>query len=211
MNIIGITGHAGCGKDTIALYLHEKYHKVWIESFAAPLKRACAAAFGIPVENFQDSELKEINSVTWMGLSPRKIAQFVGTEMFRDQIHELSPVLKDNFWVERMHRLINGEILTAEGATYDQDDTIVIPDLRFQNEYRYISDNGGLIIHVTRDGSDGKVGIPGHSSEAGIIFDDTVYHITNNGSKEELYAQVEEVLTASKTVLFMEQTTLVSR
>lgn len=210
MNIIGITGKAGSGKDTIAEYLHQRYHNVWIESFAKPLKQACAAAFGIPIENFQDSELKELVDGNW-NVSPRKIAQFVGTEMFRDMIPALIPHVGTNFWVVRMAALITGRISTPEGATYDQEDTIVIPDLRFQNEYEYVSDNGGLIIHLTRDNIPTTVGILGHSSEAGIIFDDTVYHITNNGSKEDLYAQVEEVLTASKTVLFMEQTTLVQR
>lgn len=211
MNIIAITGKAGSGKDTIASYLHERYYKCWIESFAKPLKEACAAAFGIPIENFQDTELKEQTDEFWK-VSPRKIAQFVGTEMFRDQMKWLVPGMTDGeFWITRMHALLTGQIDTTDGATYDQEDTIIIPDMRFQNEYRYVSDNGGLIIHLTREGADGTVGIPGHSSESGIIFDDTVYHITNNGSKEDLYAQVEEVLTASRTVLFMEQTTLVQR
>lgn len=210
MNIIAITGKAGSGKDTIADYLHEKYHNVWVESFATPLKRVCSEAFGIPLENFNDSELKEQTDEFWK-VSPRKIAQFVGTEMFRDQVKWLVPGITDNFWIARMDALINGQLDTIEGATYDQDDTIVISDLRFQNEYQYVSAKSGLIIHLTRDDAPDTVGIPGHSSESGIIFDDIVYSVTNNGTKEELYAQVEEILTASGIILFQEQTTLVQR
>ena len=31
--LIGIHGHAGAGKDTVAEYAHEKYESTWIEAF----------------------------------------------------------------------------------------------------------------------------------------------------------------------------------
>ena len=87
LKLIGIHGHAGVGKDTVADYLG-RYQNVYKEAFADPLKRACAAAFGVPLEWFYDRELKE-QKLFW-GVTPRQTAQFVGTEMFRETIHKLT-------------------------------------------------------------------------------------------------------------------------
>lgn len=208
INLIAINGLAHSGKDTIAAYLTQKYLNTYTEHFADPLKEACARAFGIPLTDFQDPAIKELPNDFWQ-VSPREIAQFVGTEMFRDMAWKLIPGDMANFWVKRMAGLIQGH-LTPDGAgTYEDGDTIVIPDLRFQNEYDFIIANDGIVIHLTREGADGTVGIPGHASEAGISFTspDRTYRIDNNGTMEELYAEVEKILDHSGIDLFYNQTT----
>lgn len=208
MNLIAITGKAGSGKDTIAKYLCEKYAKVYTEPFAKPLKLACAAAFGIPIEDFMDTETKELDNDAW-GVSPRKIAQFVGTEMFRNTLSKLIPEIGTEFWVARMAYLLQGHILTEEGGQYDLSDTIVIPDLRFQNEYDMVCDWDGYVFHVIKEGI-GEVGIEGHVSEAGIVTNaDNTWLINNNGTLEELYEEVERALTVFNIPLFIN--TLVPR
>lgn len=208
MNLIAITGKAGSGKDTIAKYLCEKYAKVYTEPFAKPLKLACAAAFGIPIEDFMDTETKELDNDAW-GVSPRKIAQFVGTEMFRNTLSKLIPEIGNEFWVARMAYLLQGHILTEEGGQYDLSDTIVIPDLRFQNEYDMVCDWDGYVFHVIKEGI-GEVGIEGHVSEAGIVTNaDNTWLINNNGTLEELYEEVERALTVFNIPLFIN--TLVPR
>lgn len=208
MNLIAITGKARSGKDTIAKYLCEKYAKVYTEPFAKPLKLACAAAFGIPIEDFMDTETKELDNDAW-GVSPRKIAQFVGTEMFRDTLSKLIPEIGTEFWVARMAYLLQGHILTEEGGQYDLSDTIVIPDLRFQNEYDMVCDWDGYVFHVIKEGI-GEVGIEGHVSEAGIVTNaDNTWLINNNGTLEELYEEVERALTVFNIPLFIN--TLVPR
>lgn len=209
MNIIAIAGRSGSGKDLVATYLHKRYHNCWIEHFADPLKEACAAAFGIPLENFYNTSRKEKDDPFWE-ISPRKIAQFVGTEMFRDQIPIILPEVGSNFWVTHMSGKLAGHLPCNAGTFYNDDDTIIIPDLRFQNEYNYVTGNGGIIIRLTRHGSSDTVGIPGHTSEHEFDMPEA-YHIGNNGTKEELYAEIEDVLTKSGIVLFTEQTTLVQR
>ena len=47
VKLIGISGHAGSGKDSLAQHLHRIYTDTWILPFAGPLKDSCAQAFGI--------------------------------------------------------------------------------------------------------------------------------------------------------------------
>lgn len=159
--LIGIAGHAGAGKDTAAKAIkhfieHEPLgstvNKVEILSFAGPLKRACAHLFGFPEADF-DSPLFKNEKMAFWDMSPRETAQFVGTEMFRKW--------KPDFWISRMQREIDGRHHRA--STH-----LIIPDVRFQEEYNWIIARGGVIIYITRPGADGKVGIENHSSEAGF-------------------------------------------
>lgn len=199
LQLIGISGHAGVGKDTVAQYLAEKYENVYGEAFANPLKRACAAAFGLPLEHFHDREMKEQESI-W-GPSPRKIAQFVGTEMFRQKINDLygeSRVWKH--WIELMEMRLTGQSIPPEGeGFYSPGDTVIITDVRFQDEADWIQRNGGILLTIQRDGYEGKVGFQGHASEAGFNSYNPWTHWTvyNNSTLESLYEAVDRIFTQS--------------
>lgn len=204
IQLIGIHGHAGAGKDTIGRYLCEFYKNTYRKAFADPLKEACAAAFGIPVECFSDPELKAVNHYLW-GVSPRQIAQFVGTEMFRDLTPQLLKQDGENehhdwsFWVQRLYFNIFNGLIGEEEGVYEQGDTVVITDVRFADEVDMILKNGGIIIDVRRSGYEGNVGILNHRSEAGIEVSDPSKHyiIENNGTLPELFTQVELVLMSA--------------
>jgi len=190
LNLIGVHGHAGVGKDTAVEYLNEKYEAVYGESFAAPLKRAAAEAFGIPLSHFNARELKEAPNEYW-GVSPRKIVQFVGTELFRHHAHTLLGDGYDTFWIHRIIGRLTGNLPPPEGeGYYEVGDTICISDVRFQNEADWIYSNGGWILHIVRPTFEGAVGIPGHPSEAGITFPNSSNTwIIHNDSTLEVFHQ----------------------
>jgi len=190
--LIGICGAARSGKDTVGQYLHQKHDNTYKLAFAGPLKAAAAVMFGIPEMMFHDDDTKELPDSYW-NVSPRQIAQFFGTEMVRETINKLIPTVGQDFWVYRMAHCLNG---LGEQVEYDADDVVVISDVRFQNEYDWIVAQGGIIIHLTRHGADGIVGISGHPSEAGISFTapDNTYQLINNGTLEELYEEVDRVI-----------------
>lgn len=198
--LIGICGHARSGKDTVGQYLNQTRPDTYKLAFAGALKAASAAMFGIDLDKFYDDELKEHPDPVW-NVSPRKIAQFFGTEMVRDTLDRLIPGMGANFWVQRMAHTLNGQ---CETVPYEADDVVVITDVRFQNEYDWIIENGGIIIHLTRPGAEGTVGIPSHQSEAGISFTDldNTYGIVNNGTLEELYEEVARVITQANIYPF---------
>lgn len=200
LKLIGIHGHAGVGKDTVADYLG-RYECVYKECFADPLKRACAAAFGLPIEWFYEQDLKE--QETFWGVTPRKIAQFVGTEMFRNLVHELTgaDTAKDflpSHWIRLLASRLTGLSAPPQGqGFYEPGDTVIIPDVRFQDEANWIWENGGIVVHLIRDGCEGNVGIQGHASEAGIDFTripSKNYLIYNNSTLGDLYETVENMV-----------------
>lgn len=204
LQLIGICGHAGAGKDTVARYLHHSYHNCWMIAFADSLKDAAAHAFGIPLNHFYDSAHKEEVHEFW-GVSPRVIAQFLGTEMFREHIWKLLPDESQDFWVRRLVGKLTGELVSAEDecVKYDAEDTVVIPDVRFQNEYDFITSNGGIIIHLTRPGADGNIGISSHASEAGFTFNkpEVTWHLNNDKRLDDLYVEVDTIIQESELTL----------
>jgi hypothetical protein len=194
IRIIGIAGSAGAGKDTIADYIYSTYKNTWYEPFAQPLKEGAKAIFG-----FTDTQVygkaKETVDDFWR-VSPRQVLQFMGTEMFRETIEKLIPGIGNDFWVQRMFARLSGQLVPDDEGEYEDGDTIVIPDVRFQNEYDFIISNGGALIHVTRPGADGNVGIMSHASESGFKLHEGAnnFFIENNGTIEELHRKVANIV-----------------
>jgi len=199
--IIGICGLIGSGKDTIADYL-TNFHEFRRESFANSLKDAVAHVFGwdrtmLEGRTKSAREWREQVDPWWANrlgmphLTPRWILQYWGTEVCRVGFH-------DDMW-----------IASLENKLRTSNDDVVISDCRFPNEIKALRAQGGLIINVHRgirphwydiavkaNRGDthalnwlAKEGI--HASEtawAGTSFD---MSIDNNGSLEQLYAQVK--------------------
>ena len=198
--LIGICGHAGSGKDTVTNYICTNHENTWKLAFATPLKKAAATLFGFPLDAFNDPKWKEVPEDYW-GVSPRQIAQFFGTEMVRETVDKLIPGIGPDFWIHRLIMTLNG---ADESMDYTEDDVAVISDVRFQNEYDWIIDQGGIIIHLTRPGADGTVGIPSHQSEAGIVNMAPLrtYELYNLGTLEELYAKVDKIIDEANVYPF---------
>lgn len=176
-HLVGLCGNAGVGKNTFAEEFHSYRFREY--SFAGPVKQVCCAAFGLDPYYFTSRDLKEEEHPYW-GFSPRKMAQLVGTELFRK---EFGP----NFWIQRLELSLIADFASREEVQ------AVITDVRFQNEAQWILDQGGILVHLTRPEHVGNVGIAGHASEAGIQFEKLTYHkekthicVANIGSKLEL-------------------------
>ncbi len=144
--IIGITGRAGAGKDTVANLLveHHGFHRLAI---ADKIKDGCAAMFGIDRGLFDDRDKKEV-VIDWLGKSPRQLAQLAGTEFGRAMIG-------NDVWLR-----VAGHGL-VDGVRY------VMSDVRFENEADFIRANGGVVLHLVRPGTDAGTAST-HSSEAGV-------------------------------------------
>ena len=189
VKLIGIHGKAGAGKDTIAEYLIETYKNYYLQPLAEPLKEAAAIAFGIPEDFFHNRDLKEVKNERW-GKSPREIAQYLGTEMFRQHFGP-------DFWIQRALVRINNLYVPEEEGEYQEGDTVVIPDIRFQNEYEFIKANGGVMIHVTRPGVS-SVGILNHASEQGINFSGgEIYEVINDSTISELHRKIANIIISA--------------
>lgn len=182
MQLVGITGKAGAGKDTIADYLvrEQGFNKL---SFADTLKRMLALA-GMPEPTNRDDKEKLIPGFefTW-----REAAQKLGTEWGR--------ALDPDIWIKILELRIQRE--TALDAAYPgvKPSRFVLSDVRFDNEAEMIRRLGGQVLHVT--GRAAKLGASaGHASEAGVFFDG--HHgdreLDNSGSIVDTIKQLQQIL-----------------
>jgi len=182
MELIGISGYAGSGKDTVADYYIEN-SRFARYSLADPIKKAASEMFGVPLAHFSDRELKEVVIPFW-GFSPRYMAQIIGTECGRN-------LFRQDIWIKRAEVEYNKyrDNFNAGG--------MVIPDIRFENEAVWIQKMGGTLIHITRPDYDGDVGTAGHASEAGYSDNLKDYTVINDGTIEDLYEKINKILTGT--------------
>lgn len=140
--LIGILGRKRVGKDTVADYLCEKYGFRKL-TLAQPLKDICKVAYDFSDEQLYGS-LKEVIDDR-IGVSPRIVYQYIGTEVFRKDINRIIPDIKNNFWIN----LIAENYLEIKRNS--DNDLVVISDVRFQNEIDKIHELGGIVIKINRD------------------------------------------------------------
>lgn len=176
MQLIGITGKARSGKDTIGRWFRDE-RWAYVTSFAWPIKAALEAAFSLKADVWESYD-KERN-LDWLGRSPRYLAQTLGTEWGRNLVHE-------DVWVLALERRLR------ETRLWYQDCTVVITDCRFGNEAKWVRQHGRL-LHVSRTGADGAVGVQGHASESGVPFEDNDIRIVNDGTVADLCWRLNEI------------------
>ena len=177
--IVGLTGHARCGKDTAANTL---VARMWTRVAFADALRDVLIALN-PVVWEPDVSLREAmrDTRSWDALkkdpSVRQLLQRMGTEAGRN-IHG------DDCWI----RIAKRKVDAAPG-------NVVITDVRFSNEAEAIRAWGGKVIRIERPG----VGpVNGHSSESLDFEPDAV--IENSGTIEDLHDQVRALVQDMEAV-----------
>lgn len=161
--VIGFSGKAGVGKDTYKdSVLRLTNYKYVPYSFAGPLKKACEFMFGWSQDQIEDRKFKEAIDPAW-GFSPRRAMQLLGTEFGR--------VLKPTLWLDFATKKLQ------EVQAYDFAG-LVVPDVRFENEAKWVRDLGGILVHL--EASDLKTDVPAHASESGVARVDGDVVIVNH-------------------------------
>lgn len=172
--ILGISGKAGSGKDTIAniiKYSHPEYN---IIHFADGIKSTVADLCGL---NWYDvnTQTGKKEFVSWLdNITVRELLQKFGTAI-RKEVHP-------DFWVRVTMQDIQGI------------DNVIIPDVRFPNEKKAIEDKGGIVIRVERP----NIEQMDHESETALDNYSFKYIIHNDGTLEDLSEKVEELISHLK-------------
>lgn len=202
--IIGLSGTIGCGKDTVADYL-VNIHRFKREAFANSLKEAMAVIFGwewalLEGRSKESREWREQVDPWWAerlnmpALTPRYVLQYVGTEVIRQHF-------ADDMW-----------IASLENRLRQRSDNVVITDVRFVNEIKMLRSLGAQCIEVRRgqlpdyydiarlanagdDVAKQKLAdMNVHKSETNWIGSEFDHVLDNNGSFDDLYANIDNAL-----------------
>jgi hypothetical protein len=144
MNLIGIVGFIGSGKDTVANKFVEAgcIH----DSFANPLKDVCASTFGwdralLEGDSTESREFRETPDMFWTrktgipNFTPRLALQLLGTDVMRNHFHQ-------DIWIDSLEYRLRRK---------GESKCVVISDARFRNELDLIKNLGGKIIWVQRE------------------------------------------------------------
>jgi hypothetical protein len=192
---IGLSGFAGAGKTTVALYIEQKYGYER-RHIAEPLRRMLASLlrdFGMredEIERYLTGDLKE-SIIPCLGITSRQAQISIGTEWGRVQVR---PDLWADLWARQ---------------ALSSDRPVMNDSVRFPNEEEAICDAGGITILVTRPGRGPaafKWGLIGralyrwfgcwwgvHDSERVDRLSPSVV-IENDGSLEILHAKIDAVM-----------------
>lgn len=190
--LVGVCGKAGSGKDTVYNYLNlrKPSDELWVARFALAdtLKEAASTIFGLDTAIFSERAIKEEPMAKLGGLSPRQVAQKLGTESVRE-------VFGIWTWVAALHSKLQNCVRILDAA--------VVTDIRFQNEVQWVLEQDGILVYLQRDGL-GNVGIKNHASEkipsiefcqnAVATYGGSLVVIENNGSLQEFHAAIEKQL-----------------
>lgn len=201
-NLIAFVGFKSSGKNTAAEALFPLGYVPF--SFADSLKDAVAAIFGWDRQMLEgitqeSREWREQVDEWWAKkldiphFTPRWMLQNFGTEVMRKSFH-------DSIWILSVER----RMLQVESA--------VITDCRFPNEIKMVNSYGGKVIRIKRGpepdwydiAKHANTGLPSyvaqikelgiHPSEYAWIGQNFFATIENNGSIEELHANITDCL-----------------
>lgn len=186
MKIIGLTGFARCGKDTLANeFIRLSNSRIIKYSFATPLKELCRTAFLLSDEQLYGEEKEDIDE-RW-GVSPRKILQTMGTNVFRESLSTFFPELKcvkeGEFWIHHFELWVKKQ---------SEDGIIIIPDVRFKNEIDVIKKNNGIIIKIVRENKEAITG-NSHKSEQELANYSGSINIENDGDYDKYIHTIQEL------------------
>jgi len=182
--IIGISGYARSGKDTVANYLVEN-HGFTRLAFADPMREALYAlnpSLGTSRMELQDV----IDEYSWDGYKGtlfgeeiRGLLQRMGTEVGREMFGE-------TFWVD----YLMNKALEVKGD-------VVISDVRFLNEANAIKMMNGQVWRVNRPNIEAA---NSHASEIEMdSFNNFDVVITNDTTIDELFLELTGLMNGIKS------------
>ena len=189
LQIIGITGKAGSGKDTVANYFIDSKNYIKL-TFGGAVKDIVQIITGwsrdmIEGQTVESRELRETVVHQNYNMNCRQLMQFVGTDLFRNNLDQ-------NVWINIVNDKVKKLILDINSGTQTLKHVkgIIISDVRFDNEAQFIKSIGGTIVKINRNVA---IESSNHQSERGISIA-TDYVIENNTTIDDLYNQIDYII-----------------
>ncbi len=193
--LIGLTGTAQSGKTTVATMLGEMA-VFQIVGFADPL-RWMAAGINPVVGIGTDNRYRYYNDVVAEFGYERAKAQYPEVRRFLQRLGTEGgrKVFGNDFWVDQAAKLVRA---------FQKSDTpdVVMPDVRFSNEAKFVREFGGSIWRIIRTGHDNSLSGANaqHASEQEMqsIKPDYILAVSNLVELRQAVEQTLELMKESR-------------
>lgn len=196
--IIGLSGYAKSGKDTVAEIITLAQPDKWqIKKFSGKLKTIASILLGQPEHLFEDQDFKSsmLGEEWWKNYGDfyhqttvRDFLQLLGTDAIRNGLHSnawVNALMADYKETETNERLSQFILKVTPPSNW------IVTDCRFPNEAEAIKDRGGIIIRIDRPGVEP---VNAHPSETALDNWDFDYKIANVSDLASLKQTVEVLL-----------------
>lgn len=221
--LIAVSGVKGSGKDSVSSmlqyclsvpkmfrqYFFYKSFRKWIKpkykriAFADPLKRMLSDLLNISLDKFYIREFKEGCIINISTLEGSWLGEKLSDSKFNKLVKQLDPSLTEaNLSLRQLLQYFGTEIMQKyfgkrvwiNSTMQNRSEYTIISDLRFIEEYNAVKEKKGVVIYINRPNYE----FGQHASEREMkeLLENDKYDfiINNNGSIEDLFNQVKELI-----------------
>lgn len=210
IRVIGISGKAGVGKDTVGKIIQfltlddDVFSKTnrdciadleynaycasnskWkIKKYASTLKKITSIILGCKVNKLEDREFKEKElGKEWQVIDYTLSPRILLQRLGTDAARYVHP----DIWVNALF------------SKFKKKSKWIITDIRFDNEVRAIQERGGIVIRVNRDKSKDSTEHSNHLSETALDnYEGFDVILNNNDTLEDLIKEIRAILIKYK-------------
>ena len=221
--LIAVSGVKGSGKDSVSSmlqyclsvpkmfrqYFFYKNFRKWIKpkykriAFADSLKKMLSDLLNISLDKFYIREFKEGCIINISTLEGSWLGEKLSDSKFNKLVKQLDPSLMESnlslrqllqyFGTEIMQKYF-GKRVWINSTMQNRSEYTIISDLRFIEEYNAVKEKKGVVIYINRPNYE----FGQHASEREMkeLLENDKYDfiIDNNGSIEDLFNQVKELV-----------------
>lgn len=166
--LIGVCGDIGAGKSTVANILKHEHGFAQV-SLAYPLKKLAIEIFGLEsrhvfgTQTEKDEPIPHVRGADGEPRTARYILEYLGTEAFRTVDPDVWAKLARRRIVELINPSLERMEANTEAKPRHAPRRVVVPDVRFPNEFERLRELGGVVWKVVRVGFDSPR--TGHESD----------------------------------------------
>lgn len=200
--VLAICGRRRCGKDTLAVHMESKGD--WTHMKVSKTLKSCISFLFNLTHAEVEGDLKDvvIDHGPGRGTTPRRLLQWMGTDIMQYELQNVVPHIGRSFWIDH---------LVSDIKWVLKEKNVVISDIRFEHELDRLHEmfpNQVVCLYIQRAHNGYPASstpmdqqVDKHESESNVdVLKQRADHIIHNPGRN-LYEYINEIETTIKKVL----------